>query len=128
MRQLEGTEVLLPGSEGQLGILSGHIPLVVTLKPGEVVVKQSGNTVHFAVAGGFAEVINNEVRIMVDSADSAEELDELTIQSAIERAKATMSESIETQQYADAAAQLEANLARLKVVQRRKARGKSTLD
>lgn len=129
VRTAEGDEVLLPTVEGQIGIRTGHIPLIVPLKAGEIIVnRDDGSRDFFAVASGFVEVIENTVRIMADSAEHSDELDELIVKEAVERAERLKEEATETVQFADAAAQLEANLARLKVVQRKKAHGKSRMD
>ena len=119
----QGAEVLLPTINGTLGIRSGHLPLIAPLKAGQVVVKQeNGEEEVYAVAGGFVEVLPNAVRIMADSAERAEELDELVVKDAIDRAERAKLEATEKHEFADAAAGLEANLARLKAVQRKKAR------
>ncbi len=126
---LHGTEVVLPTLEGQIGVRKGHIPLIAPLKAGQIVVKQENGTEElYAVAGGFAEVLGNTVRILADSAERAEELDEKKVEEAIARAVKQKSEASADHEMVDAAAQLEANLARLKVIQRKKARGRVRLD
>lgn len=126
---LKGVEVVLPTTEGQIGIRKGHIPLITPLKSGQIVVKQeNGDEELYAVGGGFAEVLGNTVRILADSAERAEELDEKKIEEAIARAHSLKSEAGNDHEIADAAAQLEANIARLKVIQRKKARGRVRLD
>ena len=54
----------LPGSDGSLGILNKHAPLVTTLREGEVVVKNDKDEQTFAVKGGTVEVLNNHVTIL----------------------------------------------------------------
>lgn len=128
VHQVSGVEVVLPTIDGEIGVRPGHIPLISVLTAGQVVVKQKdGSEDLYAVSGGFIEVINNHIRILADTAERAEELVELKIQEAIARAKQAKEEAGETHEFADAAAQLEANLARLKVVQRKKARGRVRL-
>jgi F-type H+-transporting ATPase subunit epsilon len=65
--------VVLPGSEGQLGVLAGHSPAVVTLKPGLITVL-SGNTVsrRIYVRGGFAEINPEAVTVLAEHALDAE--------------------------------------------------------
>lgn len=60
----DATYVGLPGSDGSLGILNHHAPLVTTLREGEVVVKNDKNEQTFAVKGGTVEVLNNHVTIL----------------------------------------------------------------
>jgi F-type H+-transporting ATPase subunit epsilon len=60
----EATYVGLPGSDGSLGILSNHAPLVTTLKAGEIVLRNDGSEQKFEVKGGTVEVLNNHVTIL----------------------------------------------------------------
>ena len=79
--------VVLPSSEGFLGILADHAPLVAELKIGEVVIRDSRNDVQeMAVSGGFAEVMNNKVILLAESAELADEIDVDRAQKAKERA------------------------------------------
>ena len=60
----EATYVGLPGSDGSLGILSNHAPLVTTLKAGEIVIQNDSSEQKFEVKGGTVEVLNNHVTIL----------------------------------------------------------------
>ncbi|PCJ81773.1 MAG: ATP synthase F1 subunit epsilon [Bacteroidetes bacterium] len=60
----EATYVGLPGTDGSLGILSNHAPLVTTLKIGEIIVKTANEELTFKVKGGTVEVLNNHVTIL----------------------------------------------------------------
>ena len=60
----DATYVGLPGSDGSLGILNKHAPLVTTLREGEVVVKNDKDEQTFAVKGGTVEVLNNHITIL----------------------------------------------------------------
>ena len=60
----DATYVGLPGSDGSLGILNNHAPLVTTLSEGKVVVKNVKDEQTFAVKGGTVEVLNNHVTIL----------------------------------------------------------------
>lgn len=70
-----------PGAEGQFQILTGHAPLLSILEIGEIKIENTDNVKSLATGGGFLEVKNNLVSIVVESAEFAEEID-------IERAKA----------------------------------------
>ncbi|MFL2803434.1 MAG: ATP synthase F1 subunit epsilon [Dehalococcoidia bacterium] len=59
--------VVAPGSEGQLGILPGHAPLITAIKSGEVLTRQGSKETVNQVSGGFLEVSGNNVRILADS-------------------------------------------------------------
>jgi F-type H+-transporting ATPase subunit epsilon len=72
----EVTSVVAPGSEGYLGIMAGHAPLLTELKVGRIDVKRDDNTgIAFATSGGFMEVSENSVIILADTAEPAEDID-----------------------------------------------------
>jgi len=60
----EATYVGLPGTDGSLGILSNHAPLVTTLRNGEITVKTGSEEMTFKVNGGTVEVLNNHITIL----------------------------------------------------------------
>lgn len=60
----EATYIGLPGSDGSLGILSHHAPLVTTLRKGEINLKTDDEEMTFDVNGGTVEVLNNHVTIL----------------------------------------------------------------
>jgi F-type H+-transporting ATPase subunit epsilon len=63
----EGSFVFLPGSDGSLGVLNNHAPLISSLKKGVVRVKDNGGKEHrFEVKGGTVEVFNNKVTILAE--------------------------------------------------------------
>jgi F-type H+-transporting ATPase subunit epsilon len=68
-------EVRLPGSEGGFGVRPGHTPLVAALAAGELAYVTAGATLRYAVGEGFAEVSDDRVRVLVEEAIRAEELD-----------------------------------------------------
>jgi F-type H+-transporting ATPase subunit epsilon len=72
---VECDEVQVPGSEGAIGILPGHTPLIATLKVGEVMYRQ-GKIEHFlALSEGFVEVADDVVTVLTESAELPEEID-----------------------------------------------------
>lgn len=76
-----------PGSEGYLGVLAHHAPLITTLRPGRLEIRDAeGKTSLFAVSGGFLEVSGNRATVLADTAELAEEIDAPRAQSAYERA------------------------------------------
>jgi len=56
--------VVLPGSEGQLGILANHAPLLSALKKGKITARQRGSARTFDISGGFVEVLKNRVTVL----------------------------------------------------------------
>ena len=67
--------VLLPGADGEMGILPHHAPVLTTLKFGIIKVKSRGKEIFFTVAGGIAEVQPDLVTVLADAAENVEEID-----------------------------------------------------
>ena len=68
-------EVQVPGSEGMLGILPGHTPLIATLAVGEVMYRQGKVEHYLALSEGFVEVADDLVTVLTESAELPEEID-----------------------------------------------------
>jgi F-type H+-transporting ATPase subunit epsilon len=68
--------IVAPGSEGYLGILAHHAPLITALGPGKLTVTDpEGNVEIYAVSGGFLEVGNNEAILLADTIEAVSEID-----------------------------------------------------
>jgi F-type H+-transporting ATPase subunit epsilon len=67
--------VVLPGAEGEMGILPNHSPLLTVLQYGIITVRSKGNEENFTVAGGVAEVQPDQVTVLADAAENVEEID-----------------------------------------------------
>lgn len=67
--------VNVPGVEGRMGILPNHSPLLTLLDFGEVYIRKNGVEEYFAIGGGFLEVQPDQVTILADSAEQADEID-----------------------------------------------------
>ncbi|MEO8890465.1 MAG: ATP synthase F1 subunit epsilon [Coleofasciculaceae cyanobacterium] len=78
----EAEEVILPSITGQLGILSGHAPLLSALDTGVMRVRPGKDWVAIALMGGFAEVENNQVTILVNAAERGDKIDKETARTA----------------------------------------------
>jgi len=84
--------VIAPGTEGTLGILPRHAPLVSLLSMGEMRVKRGREEDSLTIFGGFLEVANNVVRVLADAAERAEEIDLARAEEARQRAVARLRE------------------------------------
>ncbi len=116
--------VIAPGSEGQLGILPRHAPLLTTLKLGELRVRNGGVDESIFVAGGFLEVNNNVVTILADDAERASDIDEAQAEAARQRAQALVERTAgDGDAQAAAVAELERAIGRLRVVEQHRQRG-----
>jgi F-type H+-transporting ATPase subunit epsilon len=80
-------QVDLPGSEGDLGVLAGHAPLVTALRPGIIVVFRAGGDLRVVVNGGFAEVGPSGLTVLADMAVPVEEFDQAVLAGEIKDAE-----------------------------------------
>ncbi len=115
-------QVTLPTEAGEITVLPHHVPLVTTLKPGELIVHLGSTTRHIAIHGGFAEINGERVRVLADAAELSEEIDERRAQEVLDRAEKAKEEATTHQEIAEVTALIERNLARLKVARRKHAR------
>jgi F-type H+-transporting ATPase subunit epsilon len=116
--------VVLPGSEGELGVLPHHAPLVSTLGIGELRIRKGGQEESFAIVGGFLQVRPDKVVVMAETADMASEID---LEKANE-ARRDAERAIETgfhegADLAMARAELQQALLRIRVAERRHREG-----
>ena len=115
-------KVVLPTSEGQITVLPQHQPLVTLIVPGVISLARREdipveNYEHIATAGGFVEIGGSRVRLLADSAERAEDIDELAVQEALARAHALRASAKDQVSLADALSLIEQNAARLKVAE-----------
>src|ERR671933_2676616 len=82
--------VTLPGSEGELGVFPKHVPLLTTLKPGELRVLKDGRETFLAVGEGFVEIKADAVSVLTDTALEASQIDVGAAEAAVARAQAAM--------------------------------------
>jgi F-type H+-transporting ATPase subunit epsilon len=80
-------EVQIPGSEGYLGILPGHTPLLATLQVGELWYRRGQERTYLAIAFGFVEVQPDRVTILAQIAEPADQIDAARAEAAKKRAE-----------------------------------------
>lgn len=80
-------EVTAPGTEGEFGVLPNHTTFLSSLQPGRLMYKRSGQTNIMAVSGGFAEVVDNNMSVLIDSAELASEINVERARTALHRAE-----------------------------------------
>lgn len=115
--------VIAPGTEGQLGILPSHAPLMTTLGLGELRTRRGAEETAFAISGGFLEVRDDVVTVLADVAERAEEIDVERARAARERAAAALATRESEVDIAIAQAALRRALIRLRVAERQQRRG-----
>ena len=112
--------VILPGTDGEMGILPNHAPLLTTLKYGIITVRVQSNEEHFAVAGGVAEIQPEIITVLADSAENVEEIDVARAESARKRAEEELAKGVppDTDSYLKMEAALRRSNLRLDAVRR----------
>ena len=114
--------VIAWGVQGQLGILPQHAPLMTMLQSGDLLIRKDNEEQYLAITGGFLEVRPDEVIILADACERAEEIDIARAQAAKRRAEESLKERLPGVDIAAAEAALCRSLARLKVAERRRRR------
>jgi F-type H+-transporting ATPase subunit epsilon len=110
--------VTLTGSDGEMGILPQHMPLMTGLVAGEIVAKKGNENIFLAVGDGFVQVTGDKVSILTDMAIKAENIDEVKAEEARQRAEARLAEKLSAEDTAAVQASLMNALAQLKVKRR----------
>lgn len=134
-------EVSLPGADGCLGILPGHAPLITELGIGELTFdpfydrtdidpptgeqtykpRPPDLSKHFAIIGGFAEVLGNRVSVLAETAESAAEIDLARAERAKKRAEDRLSSGDPNIDLDRVAIELQRSLIRIQVARKRHA-------
>lgn len=116
-------QVSIPTMDGEITVLSHHIPLVSVLKAGELRIKDKDGDHSIAVSGGFLEVRgNNEIIILADHAERAQEIDVQKAEEARKRAEEQMKEVKNTQDvdYAKLQAVIDREMNKIRVAKKYK--------
>jgi F-type H+-transporting ATPase subunit epsilon len=114
--------VLLPGAEGDMGILPKHEALVTELKAGELHIVAKGQTQILAIGEGFAEITGDSVGVLTDGAVNEKEIDEQAAEAAVKRAEELLkSASLAGEELEATQASLARSLVQLNVKRRRRA-------
>ena len=113
-------EVLLPTLEGEIGVLEGHMPLISVAKNGVITIRrqakdQDAAREYFATNGGVIEVEGGELRVLVDEADHADDINEAEAQAAFERAQAMKAEASDQMSLEHAQSLVDRHAVRLQV-------------
>ncbi|HWI51083.1 MAG TPA: F0F1 ATP synthase subunit epsilon [Symbiobacteriaceae bacterium] len=114
LKDVKTDAVIIPASEGSMGILYNHAPMVTGLKVGVLRYKQGANYKRVALNGGFMELSSNRITILADTAESGETIDIMRAQEARKRAEARLRDRAANIDRARAEAALQRAVARLK--------------
>ncbi|MGH7195328.1 MAG: ATP synthase F1 subunit epsilon [Candidatus Saccharimonadales bacterium] len=113
-------EVILPTKDGQIGVLGHHMPLISVIATGMIAVRinakdSDASREFFATYGGAIEVSNNTLKVLVDEADHADDIDEAAAQKSLEAAERAKTEAKDDISFAEAQSLLDRHSTRLQV-------------
>src|SRR5436305_6440543 len=111
--------VTLPGAEGELGIYPKHVPVLTTLKPGELRVVKDGRETAMAVGEGFVEIKADGVSVLTDIERESEKIDIAAAEKAVASTQAAMKEDHTAEEVTAIQTSLQKALAQLHVKRRR---------
>jgi F-type H+-transporting ATPase subunit epsilon len=112
--------VTLTGTEGEMGILPQHMPLMTSLVAGEIIARKGTESIFLAVGDGFVQITGERVAILTDMAIRAENIDEAAAEQARQKAEARLSEKLSAEESATVHAALAQATAQLNVKRRHK--------
>lgn len=121
----EAAEIILPTLDGQIGVLTDHMPLISVVTNGVISVRLSPKDPdykleHYATSGGVIEVANNVLKVIVDEADDAEEINEAQAQKAYDLAQKMKAEAKDEVSLEHAQTMIDRQSVRLKVTELRR--------
>jgi F-type H+-transporting ATPase subunit epsilon len=113
--------VVLPGSDGELGVYPAHVPLMTQLASGEIRILKDGKQTELVVGSGFAEITHTQVSVLTDSALEDAAIDEKATEEAIRRAETALKDkNLVSEEAAEVEAALARSLAQLRFKRRRR--------
>ncbi|MGH2357170.1 MAG: F0F1 ATP synthase subunit epsilon [Candidatus Limnocylindria bacterium] len=115
--------VVVPGIDGELGILPHHTRLITALGTGELRIKKAGTETLLFISGGFVEVRPDKVIVMADLAEHSDEIDEAKAVEARRQAEAALEQTRDPVDLARVRAALQTALMRERIATRRRPRG-----
>lgn len=123
-------EVILPTLDGEIGVLQDHMPLVSVATNGVIAVRKDARDAdrdreYFAASGGVIEVSDNKLRVLVDEADNADDINEAEATAAMERAKQLEAEATDEISLEHAQQLVDRHAVRLQVASLKRHRQKS---
>jgi len=112
-------EVIASGTEGEFGVLPGHVPFVTTLNIGMLAYRVEGQTRYVFVNSGYAEVTADRMMVLADSAEKSEDIDVERAQAAMKRAEERLKKE-DNVDFARAQAALQRAIIRMQVAEKAK--------
>lgn len=116
--ETEADIVVIPATEGEMGVLPGHAPVLTTMTFGELVIRKGAAQERFAIYGGVVDVRPDKVVVLADLAESSFNIDTQRAEEARRRAQQLLSEGVPPEQNRDATLALRRAELDLKVARR----------
>ncbi len=111
---------VLPGIDGEIGVLPAHAPLITVITPGELSYTKGGETIFLAIGEGFIEVGPKGVSVMADMALGDEHIDEEAVEKALASARKALELKGTDEEVAAVQASIQKSLVQLRVKRRRR--------
>lgn len=89
----EAKQVILPTESGEIGLLTGHIPLITQLKLGALKVINESSQEIFAIKGGYAQLVSDKISILTDEAIASSDLEASSIEQSINEVEKQLANS-----------------------------------
>lgn len=89
-------QVILPTKQGEVGLLPGHLPLLTQVEAGELRVINGGKSEYLAVSSGFAQVMEDKISVLTESAIDVEEIDPAVVEKAMVKAQEELKKATDT--------------------------------
>jgi F-type H+-transporting ATPase subunit epsilon len=102
LSSVQAREVLIPGADGDMTAMAGHVPTITTLRPGVLRVVHAGGTDEFVVLGGFAEITGTSVSVLAEQALRRSEMTPDMHARFVEEARAVAAQAQGTERSAEA--------------------------
>lgn len=112
--------VVIPGIEGEMGVLENHAALVTTLAPGELRYSKGGVEHELAVGEGVVEITGSTVSVLTDLAIGEADIDEAAVQAALDRAEKALQEKMGDEEIATVQAAIQKSMAQLHLKRKRR--------
>lgn len=112
--------VVIPGVEGEMGVLENHAALVTTLAPGELRYAKGGEEHELAVGEGIVEITGTSVSVLTDLAIAEADIDEAAVAAALERAEKALQEKLGDEEIATVQAAIQKSMAQLHLKRKRR--------
>lgn len=113
--EVQAQSLIAPGVEGYIGVLAGHVPLIVALRTGLIEFVDANNQRHYvATSGGFMDVGPDAVIVLADNAEMAKDIDIKAAEAALEKARAALRGENSEMPSSQAAEELELAMMRIK--------------